>query len=557
MCGALADPQVGGQVGVWRQGIGTGGVVEGLFAVDAAIGAGFSAAGLRQDGQLAQLQARDGKDRLTLPVDDAGGMCRIAPAGQQGLADGFGEPIQPLAVACQWQRCGQAICQKQLQQGRAFLAVGGGQQALQPRDEFFLGRQGRDVVAGLAQGVGGAAQAARDVHVRGRQVLLAGGIVPEHQRQLLLTGGLALQARQGQGTVGHGLGLGRNGHHVVVGLAGGGGDLNVGDAGVFGLGQEEGNFHHRQALGVGLPGSGIAMAVSGGLDDGQAQFREFAAPSFGVEHDLGVDDHVGQGRPVFIGAQQLAQAALGQHAVEDRHGDGALLLDACHQVVDHAGLDAVQVLTVHQDGNGGGTLVVHAAPAQEGGHVGKHQVRGFGVIDAHLRDLQRWWQVGRCGLMVHGAGQQTEEALEVAGTAVDVVGHQRLCLCIGEALPGGALGTQPDEGRLQLGQRTAQVGTHVLLQRGFDEDGVIATKDFRAALRGDAVQVTALHGQPVGGGQLFQVVELAPGNVVGGHEQQAVASGRYGGRGVRRRCASSGGVFVGSGGRWKRGLSGR
>ena len=280
---------------------------------------------------------------------------------------------------------------------------------------------------------------------------------------MLLTGGLALQARQGQGTVGHGLGLGRNGHHVVVGLAGGGRDLDVGDAGVFGLGQEEGNFHHRQALGVSLPGGGIAMAVSGGLDDGQAQFREFAAPSFGVEHDLGVDDHVGQRRPVFIGAQQLAQAALGQHAVEDGHGDGSLLLDACHQVVDHAGFDAVQVLTVHQDGDGGRALVAHAAPAQEGGHVGKHQVRGLGVIDTHLRDLQRWWQVGRCGLVVHGAGQQTEEALEVAGTAVDVVGHQRLCLCIVEALPGGALGTQPDEGCLQLGQRTAQVGTHVLL----------------------------------------------------------------------------------------------
>ena len=90
MCGALANPQVGGQVGVWRKGIGTCGVVESLFAVDAAIGAGFGAAGLRQDGQLAQLQARDGKDRLTLPVDDAGGMCRIAPAGQQGLAGGFG-----------------------------------------------------------------------------------------------------------------------------------------------------------------------------------------------------------------------------------------------------------------------------------------------------------------------------------------------------------------------------------------------------------------------------------------------------------------------------------
>ena len=207
------------------------------------------------------------------------------------------------------------------------------------------------------------------------------------------------------------------------------------------------------------------MAVAVGLDDRQAQFREFASPSLGVEHDLGVDDHVGQGRLVFIGAQQLAQAALGQHAVEDGHGDGALLLDACHQVVDHAGLDAVQVLTVHQDGDGGRALVGHAAPAQEGGHVGKHQVRGLGVIDAHLRDLQRRWQVGRCGLVVHGAGQQPEEAFKVAGTAVDVVGHQRLCLCIGEALPGGALGAQPDEGRLQLGQRAAQVGTHVLLQR--------------------------------------------------------------------------------------------
>ena len=428
---------------------------------------------------------------------------------------------------------------------------------MQPRDEFFLGRQGRDVVAGLAQGVGGAAQAARDVHVRGRQVLLAGGIVPEHQRQLLLAGRLALQPCQGQGSVGHGLGLGRDGHHVVVGLAGGGGDLDVGDAGVFWLGQEEGHFHHRQALGVGLPGRGIAMAVAVGLNDRQAQFREFAAPSLGVEHDLGVDDHVGQGRPVFIGAQQLSQAALGQHAVEDRHGDGALLLDARHQVVDHAGLDAVQILAVHQDGDGGRALVAHAEPAQEGGHVGKHQIRGFGVIDTHLRDLQRWWQVGRCGLVVHGAGQQTEEALEVAGTAVDVVGHQRFCLFIGESLPGGALGTQPDEGCLQLGQRAAQVGAHILLQRGFDEHGVIAAKDFGAALRGDAVQIAAFHGQSVRGGQLFQVMELAARNVVGGHEQQAAACGWCAVRWRGLVGAIGCGARVGAGGRLERGLGSR
>ena len=101
MRSTLADPQVGGQVGVRGQGVGAGGVVEGLLAVDVAIGAGFGAAGLRQDGQLAQLQTRDGKDRLTLPVDDAEGTRRIPPAGQQGLAGGFGQGVQPLAVACQ------------------------------------------------------------------------------------------------------------------------------------------------------------------------------------------------------------------------------------------------------------------------------------------------------------------------------------------------------------------------------------------------------------------------------------------------------------------------
>ena len=295
------------------------------------------------------------------------------------------------------------------------------------------------------------------------------------------------------------------------------------------------------------------MAVAVGLNDRQAQFREFASPSLGVEHDLGVDDHVGQGRLVFIGAQQLAQTALGQHAVEDGHGDGALLLDACHQVVNHAGLDAVQVLTVHQDGDGGRAWVGHAAPAQEGGHVGKHQVRGLGVIDAHLRDLQRWWQVGRCGLVVHGAGQQTEEALEVAGTAVDVVGHQRLCLFIGESLPGGVLGTQPDEGRLQLGQRAAQVGTHVLLQRGFDEHGVIAAKDFGAALRGDAVQIAAFHSQPVRGGQQLQVVELATRHVVGDHEQHAVTGGWCAVRWRGLVGAIGCGARVGVGGRLERG----
>ena len=101
MRSALADPQVGGQVGVRGQGVGAGGVVEGLLAVDVAIGAGFGAAGLRQDGQLAQLQTRDGKDGFALPVDDAEGTRRIAPSGQQGLAGGFGQGVQPLAVACQ------------------------------------------------------------------------------------------------------------------------------------------------------------------------------------------------------------------------------------------------------------------------------------------------------------------------------------------------------------------------------------------------------------------------------------------------------------------------
>ena len=255
----LARPQVGGQVVV--RGPGAGRVVNRLF-----LGLPFLPPGrLRQDGDLAQHEARHHEHGLPALIQNHGRRLGLAPALAQLRLHGGGLLAQPGAVARHGHGGGQAVAQQGFQLAHA---VGRGQQALELGDEFGLGRH-FGVVARRLQSSQGGLQAARHVQKGRRQVLLTRRIVPEEHRQAFVGICFALQRHQAQRLAHHGVGLRRDGGNGRIARAAGRGDLDVGHARVFGLRQVKGHVHQRHALGVGLPVGGVAAPVGHGLQHGQ------------------------------------------------------------------------------------------------------------------------------------------------------------------------------------------------------------------------------------------------------------------------------------------------
>ena len=166
---------------------------------------------------------------------------------------------------------------------------------------FPLGRGAVAVVGKNGQGV---VQAGGQVKEGGGEIFLPGRVVPEKHRQTLVLVGQALQPHQIQSLGHHGGGLGGQGLHASISLVDGGGHLDIRDPGVFGLGQVERHVHQGDPGRIGGPGGPVPPPVGDGLDHGQAQGGKFPPPAFRIEHDLGVDDHVGQGL-ALVGEQGL------------------------------------------------------------------------------------------------------------------------------------------------------------------------------------------------------------------------------------------------------------
>ena len=516
---ARACPQVGGQVVVRRNGAGV--VVQRTFLVVAA----FAARGLWQQAHVAQSQPRHHEDRRAAFAQHHGAALRRAPALlQPGLHRG-GQRLQPGVVLRHRQAVGEAVAQQRAQHllvvGRA---VAGCQQALQLRRQRTFG-QGLGAVARSLQRGQRAAQAARQVHERGRQVLLAAGVVPEEDGHVLVGRGLALQAHQVQRLGHHGRGLRRDGLDLLVAGARGHRDLDVGDARVLGLRQVEGHVHQLHALRVGGPLRGVAAAVGHGLHHRQAQRLELPAPALGVQRDLRVDEHVGHRAAV---QQQHAAHRVGlHHAAVEGQGDGAGGLDARDEVVDERGLFGGDALLVEGDGHRGrAPRRVHALPAQVGRRRGQHQTRCARVVHArrgeHLRRRQRL-----PGAALQVRGQRLQQVRAVGLAAVDVVGVQALRQRGVEPAtrPHGRGGQPGVRARGQRRQRGVELAAHEVfdvLARRVEEHQVGALPKRRCQVAGrQLLDELRFDAQPERGAGLRQHRELARRHRAAGDEEHA------------------------------------
>ena len=516
-----ARPQIGGQVVVRRQ-VG-GGVVDLLFLGARVLAARrhAAAAGLGQQRDVAELKARNHEVVHAVLAQHPGGFLGRAPGARQRLLRGARQAGEPGAVVLDGQQRGQAVAQERL---KLAAAVGRGQQALQQGDQMRLvGRHLGSVARGRHRGQRGL-QAARHVEERGREVLLARGVVPEHHGHALVGVGLALQLDQVQRLGGHGRGLGRDGHDLLVALARGRRHLNVGDARVLGLGQVEGHVHGGNALLARGPLGLVATAVGHGLDDGDAHALELGAALVGVERDLGVDEQVGQhGRAGPAGLQYLGEPPLAHHGRVERQGHGAAGLHARDHVVDVGRLHRAYVLLVQRNGDDG--LVPRGRPvytlsAQIGMHVARHQAGPARVVDAGLGEDHG---VGRRGQRVAALElrrQRGEEALVVLAPAARVIGDEAARHGLGQApAPGRACVVQPGIGRGQAGQRAHQAVAHLVLQIAVEEHRITPAPQAGIDVGRQAVQVAHLDLDAMGARNLGQLVELALRHIARGDEQ--------------------------------------
>ena len=439
----LAQPQVVGQVEMRRRRLGR--VVEGFFLLLPA----FATWCLRAEDDLADGQARHDEDRFAAVDGDHRRFFRVAPAFAQFVLDGCRLALQPGLVGGDRQALGQAVAQ---QAGQFAIAIEGGEQALQQFDQAFFGFA-MGVVAGVAQGLERGFETARQVHERGRHVLFARRVVPEQHRHLLVGIRQALQANQLQRLVHDGSGLLGQGDDLAGLLVRGAGDDGIDDAGVFALGQVEGHVDQRHALRVGPPGGFVALAVGQRLDDRDAEFGQFLAPAFGVEHDLRADHRIGD--RLAVDRQHFLVRPHYPGVVGQR--DGAAGFDAGDQVIDEGGLLGADVDLVEGDGDGRRPLVEgDAAPFEILGRRGENAVRRLGVVDRIVGEDEGRGQPG-LRLAAQLGGQGGEEAFVVGAPAVGVIGVQPGSQLFGQAIAGGAVVLHPQVRRLQAIQRLAQL----------------------------------------------------------------------------------------------------
>ena len=265
---------------------------------------------------------------------------------------------------------------------------------------------------------------------------------------------------------------------------------------------------------------GVTAPVGHGLQYGDAQALELGAAHVGREHDLRVDEHVGQRRA--LGAQHAVQAARVHHGAVERQRHGAPGLDARDQVVDVVGLHGGDVLLVHGQRDHGAALSVgrvHPRPAQVGQRVGEHQAGRARVVHRRLgKEHGLGHALGRLALQVDR--QRGEEALKILPPAVAVVVRKAAAQgLIHPTAPGGPGVVQPGVRGAQAGQRAGQVLAHVVLLVAVEEHHVLPLEQPGIGVGRDLAQVAHLHINAVRARNVGQQAKLARGHVGGGDEQ--------------------------------------
>ena len=265
---------------------------------------------------------------------------------------------------------------------------------------------------------------------------------------------------------------------------------------------------------------GVATAVGHGLQHGDAQSLELGAAHLGHEHDLGVDEHVGQ--RLALGAQHAVQAARVHHGAVEGQRHGACGLDAGDEVVDVVGLHRGDVLLVHGQRDHGATLRIRGIdtrPAQISQRVGKRLAGRARVVHGGFgKDHRLGHALGALALQEGGDGGH--KALEILPPAVAVVVRKAAAQgLIHPAAPGGPGVVQPGVRGAQAGQRAGQVLAHLVLLVAVEEHHVLPLEQPGIGVGRDLAQVAHLHIDAMRACNVGQQAEFARGHVGGGDEQ--------------------------------------
>ena len=304
------------------------------------------------------------------------------------------------------------------------------------------------------------------------------------------------------------------------------GNQDVADAGVLGLGHVEGHVHQRHAAGVGAPGRFVAGAVGSALDHRDAEAGEFVAAALGVEHDLGIDQHIHH--PRVVDAREALDGVVGHHRPVQRHGDGAPGLDAAHQVVDQRGLFGGDVLALHGDADHRRAMVaVDLLPVEKGLGRRQYQLRVVGMVDADLREYPGLLQIGP-GFTALDPRQRLHEQLEVVSAAVDEVGMQALGEGVVDALPARAVLVHHDLPARMTRKHAGKAcfdGAQDVVARGVEQDPVVPGE--QAGIDGIAqfLDKAGLQLDALALRQVLQQLVLARRHGVGGDDQQTARLG--------------------------------
>ena len=442
--------------------------------------------------------------------------------------------MQPAAILGNRQTFGQTIAQQFTQHLLVLRrTVGRCEQALQQkRERLFVGGLGA-VALGL-QGAKRGRQAARQIHETGREVLLAGRIVPEEDRHAFVGRGLALQLDKVQGFARHCGGLRFDRDQLLVARTRGHRDLDVGDARVFSLGQIERHIVQRHALRIGLPLRRIAAPPGHGLDHRQPERLEFGAPPFRIKRDLRVDDDIGH--RLAVEHDHAPHRVCVEHRAVERQGDRALRFDAPDHVVDESGLARGDALLMKGDRDGRRTMGwIDAARGEVLGRRADHGLRKLRVVQASGGEhLGR----GQAAPIASGlvCGQRLQQPIGVARAALhEIAVHARREVRIETAAGLGRGRGQPDMRHpVECWQSGTELAAHEVLDmrtRRIEQHEIGAAPKRGLKLVGrNLLDETRLQGKSHGLRRLFQRDETPRLRRARGDDEHA--------RGLdRERCA--------------------
>ncbi len=298
---------------------------------------------LRQDDDVAQLQARDDEGRLQLP----GLACRAgcahhdrllgrAPVIFNALLCRRRQAAKPRQVAGQRQGLGQPLGLQALHHFRFVKRCHGG---LHLRRDLLRGRC-LGLVAGGFHGCQHVVQTLRHIQEGRTEVAFPQRVVVDHHRHAALCRWRLLQPHQGCRLVGHGVDLAGDRQQRAAGGVARGDQHGINHAGEFARRVVIGNVAERQPVPALRPFGRVLRQRRHGLQHRHADALELGLAFGRVEDQRGVDDDVGHAPPARSGGNMRGleeQVFLLARAVEGI-GAQAALLERGNQRVQPAGV---------------------------------------------------------------------------------------------------------------------------------------------------------------------------------------------------------------------------